>query len=525
MKRPSYANKIILSVIGILFLVIFILGTSILVVMIDDVNESEQLLNYSKQAYKDSIDIMFEDYDNISGSILRSSYVYLNEIAKEYLRSYHGDALSESFSEEKFIKGYFLVNEAGQVEKDTTGLFKGNLLTMKDDAGDPVAQLYRTSMDEHKQVKFEAQFNDRMYYSLLRKLDDEYMLGLTMSADNAERLFTNQLKETASLLPDTVVTDLEIVSLEDMDEMQYFKYPLQVIREMSEAETDEVIEYRSEQYLLFYKILNNKWLIIFESQLITDLESKFEEIMNTQSKQLVTVSHAVVLVIIFIGALLVLLSKRIKKQLHQKIEILENNPVYDKAFAEQIKYDEFYRIYSITKNNKPQTVVVECNHDHEENLFYMMGLIKQHYIQRHLNAALERFKFSEVLNKLLSDLMIESTLFEVNIIDDTEADVYQNKSLIEGLMLYTIVSLLIYGNSKIKNIIRIEAVEYQDQIIVEVSRNKILDKQHLLYEMIEEFDVIDELIHLGLNGQLDYSKYETPNRLISIHIPKEKLTE
>lgn len=545
MQKKSLLTTFSISAISAIIGIVVLLGTLMVVFMINDIEEAEELIEESILSYKTDLQVPF---DELSEMFEENQMTYYDDVdklldlTKDYLLKTSGlldkdDMLNSSLIMKQLNllpesphEGYFVLNNDGDVIVDETGFLKGNLTELEDDAGEQVFSYALESINisgVHFSSSWENMNELETYYASLKKLNNDYYIGLMTSKDILVEMYKNYYISKLQSVTNMQSTSYTILTLEGnliLGNINFTKADIDQLIE--DSSVGEIICLEHEIYgNMFYQVYPElNWIVINQNRLLTKVNRFLNEEIDSRNFQLMVVIHLVFVVVVLMIVGFAVLSFKVRKKIEYQIDVI-NISVKEKNLITDtdIQYQEFKQVVKVfNKLIKAKEYTIsskEKNNEQECNQSYLMEMIKYQLIDSHLFALKEAFDLKQLMYESLESLKLENSVFKSEIICEQDIDMTQNKALLQGLVQFIVINLIVNSGYLEKNTITIEIYADDENAHLSFTRNvNKTQKTHedIIYTLLEE---IDEVIMSSIGGSLDYSNYDHADRKLIIHCP------
>jgi len=545
MQKKSLLTTFSISAISAIIGIVVLLGTVMVVFMINDIEEAEELIEESILSYQTDLQVPF---DELSEKFDENQIGYYNQtssmldLTKEYLLKSDGLSDKDDMVNSSFImrqlnllpesphEGFFVLNNDGDVIVDETGFLKGNLTDLVDDTGEKVFS-YPLESKNISEISFSSSWENmnglETYYASLKKLNEDYYIGLMTSKDAVMELYKNY-----HLLKFQSVTDMQsasytILELEGkliLGNINFTKADIdQLIKDSS---VGEVTYLEHETYgNIFYQVYPElNWIVINQNRLLTKIDQFLNEEIDRRNSQLVFIIHLVVVLVVLMIIGFAVLSQRVRKKIERQMDVLTISAKEKNLITEpDIQYQEFKQVVKVfNKLIKAKEYTIsskEKNNEQECNQSYLIKMIKYQLIDSNVLAKKESFDLKQLMYECLESLKLENSVFKAEIICEQDIDMTQNKTLIKGLVQFVVTNLIVNSGYLDKNTITIEIYADDENAHLSFTRNVNKNQkthEDIIYDLLEE---IDEVVMSSIGGSLDYTSYDQADRKLIIHCP------
>jgi len=548
MQKRSLLSIFSVSAVTTLIIVIVIMGTFNIAILVEDIDEAEDLFEISNQFFEEDLQIIFDDLAKVPDNNYISFYSNVNrylDITINYLNRhtniFDNGKLDGNYElktslnviPDHFYGDYFIVNNAGDIILDETGFLEGNLLDIVDDSGDRVFGS-DISLEDLRNINFSSSWlnnqEQTIYYASLKKLNDDYDIGLMTSRADAIETYKQMYIEHLNNISNFDSATYVVYNLSGEKVLGAFELPKSTVQEYIENRSIRALNrVEHEQFgILQYQVFPElDWLVIHQDNQLNQLRLLTRKEGDVRTKQLMWMFHLIFSLLVVVFVSFTVLSKRVRKKLDNQINTLNDSYINGKLVSDDdILFDEFGKVVQIfnriTKMKTSGTPNIEKPVKNDFDKAYLIKTIKSFLVDTYLDKSSEEFELKELITIALENMNIETSDFNVDIICDQEIVMFQNKLLIEGIMKFFVSNLIMNSGHLPNNMITIEIVADDNEVNISFTRNIIKKYESHADIVFNIFEELDEEIMSSLNGRLDYSNYEQSDRKLVIHCPLVK---
>lgn len=525
--------------------VIVIMGTFTIAILVEDIDEAEALFEKSNQFVEKSLQVVFDDlakipdikhrsFFNKVNSSLDITIGYLNRHTKIFdkgkLDNNYDLKNSLNIIPEHFYGNYFIVNNAGDVVLDETGYLEGNLLEIVDDSGNRLFES-DTKMEDLRDNNFSSSWlkdqEKTVFYAFLKKLNDNYNIGLMTSREEAietyKKMYFEHLNDISNLESATYV----VYNLRGDRLLGGFELTESVVEDyIKESSLGKLSHVEHEEFgILHYQVfLELDWLVIHQDRQLNQLRYLTKREGKARTKQLIWMFYLIFTLLVVIFVCFTVVSKTVKNKLNTQINSLNDSFLNGKLILDDdILFDEFGKVAQLfnkmIQKMTPMPSRIEKPIQNDSNKGFLIKTIKSHLVDAYEGNASESFELKELMSSSLEKMNVETSGFDIDIICDQEIIMFQNKVFLTGLIRFFVTNYVVNSGYLSTNTITIEIFADDSEVNISFTRNIIKKYESHADVVLNIFEELDEEIMSTLNGRLDYSNYVQADKKLVIHCP------